>query len=399
MLSQHQFIFQTWDKKLNFTNQSPRYFPRITLMDSIFRFFNYAEVIVDDKISMIPDYLFFVEGLEFNILLGNEEDGFMQANYVWGSHQINQTIPAVNVAGNNVFMLRSKYYGLDKYFIRAWDDTILNVVKDVIKKDYNLTPGGEEPKVFLSLSTTGKTKHYQLNETNHKFLTRLSSYAYTQNHPQSGFLTFFNCMGEFYFMSLSELYNQTAAASFYLVESPERTIDPRAIQNITTAYLGITTNKKNYKKTIYKFSESGQFSDQEVSLETYFLKKGREKFLALKTNQVKIKNTYIGLINTSVDTEYESGVINGFFNNSMLSYRLEIIVHFNPYVTSGKTIEIDISSGTKQDQKSLEFSGKWLVCSAKHYMDIDGVPFSKLELVKPGIELDKDNVYYNEFIS
>jgi hypothetical protein len=396
LLSPTTFIFQTLDdKRVWFQKEAPKNFPKIVLEDSIFDFYPYAEIYLKDLVGMVPDYLFFVEGLDFNIQLGNNDDGFMSANYCWSEHQISDTQAAENLAGTSIFVMISSYMGKDKFFYRSWDDTILNVVKEIIQKDYNLK---DTTKIFYSLNTTGVFQHNQYNETNRDFLILLSNKAYTQNFPKSSFFTFFNCLNEFYFMSLSELFNQTSVAKYTLLFDEKRTRNPNAIQKITFAVPGMVINKKNYEQDAYYLSSSGSYTKENLKLEDYLLGKKNEKFLLQKQKQRKIRNTYLGLIDNKEEKAFKSGVINNLFLESMLPVRLEITTFFNPKVTSGKTIDIEINSGTRKNEKMSELSGKWLVCQASHYMDTDGVPFSQLEIAKTGVNIDEANKYAKEFL-
>lgn len=399
MLSTTTFIFKTLDdKNVIFQKEATTQFPKVILEDSIFTFYTYAEINMKDIIGMVPDFLFFVEGLKFNIQIGNKTDGFLSSNYCWSEHQIPETEAASYLAGSNVFIMKSAYFADDIERTRAWNDTIINVVKDVVYKDFNLTSTTKPQQLFTSLNTTGVYKHYQFNITTQKFLKTLASKAYTQNFSKSPFFTFFNCAGEFYFMSLSELMNQPSVASYTLNSEMDRAINPNSIHKITAASAGLPVNKFNYEQDCYVLNSSGAYEKEDIKLQDYFIGNQREKFLLQKQKQRKMRNTYLGLINKQKERDFYQGILNNLFIDSMCSNRLEVLIYNNSKVTSGKTIDLTIGSGLRKEKTLKELSGKWLIIGAKHYMDKDAVPFSKLELAKPGIEITPDNKYYKEFL-
>ena len=62
---------------LYINNSNLRLYTRILFRDSIFKFFPTCEIQYKDSIGLIPDMIYFIEGLKFKINLGNVDDGYI----------------------------------------------------------------------------------------------------------------------------------------------------------------------------------------------------------------------------------------------------------------------------------------------------------------------------------
>jgi len=394
LISENKFIFTTKDGKFGSQNQNIKYYPKVILEDSIFNFFNYAEVVLNDLSGIVPKYLFFIEGLEFNLKLGNIKDGFLESDYIWARHDIPQSVSSNSLTGYNTFRLYSKFVKYNTPKRKSWlNKSILDVVRDIASKEFALP----SKKLFFSTSTSGINNYYQFNESNNIFLKKLSRIAYTQNYPYSPFFTFINCASEFYFMSLQEMLNQAPVNTYQLKETENKSLDLFAIQDITVAFLGEDINEGRYFKDFYYFSENGSITKESVKLEDFKQVIPKKNFLVLKSYMsTDINKEYIGLINYKKEKEFLLGKKNGDYRDNLIANRLEILVHFHPSNVAGKVINIEVKEGSFD--KLLEINGPWLICKSSHYIDQDGVPFSKLELTNPGIQIDSSNLYKQEVL-
>lgn len=396
LISPHDFVFKSTDGIIDFTKASMRLFSRIFIMDSIFEFYPYSEVYFVDKQGIIIDNIYFVEGMEFDFKLGNEDDGYLETTVVWNNNNINECFLTNRVVGTNAFVLSHAHKQKDKPNSRAWEDTISNIVKDIAKTDWSIT---DSTKLFVS-DTEGTTKWYQLNKTSEEFVDRiLVNYAYSKNNPQAPFYSFINAAGELFFMSLDDLFAQPPTASYSFSENENTWTSYDNVKNFYVEQGGTVVNKQNYKKKIYRFTGSGSFENEESKIEEHIYKQQKDKILVKKDLQANmLYPEYFGLYNATKDKEVFLGKRNSYFVNSCISYRMIIEVFFNPKVISGKTVELTVDGTKNEGQKSQEYSGKWLVIQSEHHMDERGMPFSKLTLVKSGISVDNDHPLINDFV-
>jgi hypothetical protein len=74
-----------------------------------------------------------------------------------------------------------------------------------------------------------------------------------------------------------------------------------------------------------------------------------------------------------------------------------IVVNFNPNCVAGKTVEVELEHGTKDNENAVELAGTWLIYESTHVMDRNGIPYSQLEISKPQIQVDSTHPFKKEF--
>ena len=394
----YEFKFKSFDEKLNLDNASIKHYPRIYFQDSLFDFFPYGEVYYKDSIGLITDLLIFKEGLELKTKLGTEKDGYIEGTYVWSESQVNNITMTNHISGDNAFILISKYYLDDKPQSRAWNDTVINIVKDITKKDFNIT---DNKKLFLTSSTSGVDSWYQYNIKSRQFLESiLAKNAYHQTYNKSPFYTFINCNDEFYFMTLEEMFQQAPVADYTFELSQDIMLNPFSLKDYNVLMGGLPVNLEDYNKNICSTSESKQNEIIVSNIQDHIYKeKPSYKMIVDKEIQQKFK-TYVnyGLYNSKKDKENRLGNINSYFQDSMLSYRLEGVIYTNPKVITGKIINLELTSLAQKEQLSPEFSGKWLVIKSEHHIDKDNMAFSKITLAKSCLQVNNTYSYLKNLV-
>lgn len=395
-LQNHELIFHSIPNAFNFDRQSFKLFPKIVISDNINSFFPVCEIYFKDQLGSIPETVGFIEGLEIKLQLGNMDDGYLGGDFALASMQFNDVVLANNISGNNIFILVSKHYFNNEKKTRSYKDLISNIVKNICSTDYNI----ETSKQFIS-STVGNDYFYQGNIKTSKFVEQLADQAYSQNNPKSPFYTFHNSNGEFYFMTVNEMFAQKSinADNPYLIkQDKDSSINPYYIQDYWIQYLGAEENFLNYKINVFKNTSDLSIINEELDYKNHIYRDGTAKLPIRNQYQKVTRNVNLGLYDPTNDLQRFQGLQNTLYRNSSLPIRKIIVTHFNPLLVAGKTIDLEVQSNDLSKGFSKEFSGKWLCMGAKAYIDEDGIPFQEALIAKSTVAIDQKHPYRNDFL-
>jgi len=397
-ISDYSLIFESIPSAINLTDQNIRLFPRIFLQDSIFDFYPYAELYFLDDRGATIDLINFVEGLEFDLGIedtGLDTPGTSGQYYMWSENQLLEPILREHFSGTNVFLLISAFYKKNKPQSRAWLNTISNIITEICTTDYELDP----TSTFIS-TTTGVDNWYQTNQKNGLFIQLLSDNAFNQSNPRSPFFSFFNTNGEFYFMSVDEMFAQEPVDYYYMSFNEQTSIDKFAIQDYTIMYGGLPINFNNYKQNIISIKGDGSYNEEEVKYEDFVYRENIADKLLLRRDYQELSNTInFGLNETTVDSFNIKGRTNSLYRDSILPNRMRVTIHFNPYAVSGKVIDLKVGSFSEDKANMLlEFSGKWLIMKSMHFMGEDGMAYTNLQIAKSTMFVDSNHVFRNDFL-
>ena len=384
----------------NFLDLTIRALNRVFFQDSIYEFYPYAEIFIQDSTGDIVDQLGFIEGLEFEAGFGNTDVGYIGHKYAWQGNQILNTKVVDHTSGSNAFILTSVYKKKGNIKSRAWQDKISNIIVDIMKQDYSLAVNDSKGNQQLFIEPTdGVDWWYQCNQNNYDFIEDIVKRAHNVNNDKSPYITFFNTNGEFYFGSIAWLMNQPVInplddntqkpIPYRLVfDAQEGLRDPSIIQGYDIVFTGFETNRKNYQIKSYSRNATGASVSQTDKITEHIYKGAKQVVPLSKDVIVDSRVVEFGIYETT-DLDALKGQINNYFIDSNLNIRIDMSLLFNPELVSGKTIEIEIGSSDQKKAFELkELSGKWLIANTRHYLDSDGHPFTSLEIVRSAVFVD-----------
>ncbi len=383
---------------------------RVVTLDDIFKFYSYMEINFNDEAGVILGIAVCAEGVLASSklgLTGSGKEDWLECEWVWDTNQVVDVRKTNFISGDSIISFFSHYYLNDAVKSRAWKDTSSNIFKDILKKDFGLT---DTTKIFVT-ETKDVNYYYQINETNSKFLTRLAERAYSSEWEYSPFVTFTNCLGEIYFCAIEYLFNREVINDkpYKLSNDKDTAINFYSIKDIEFLYSGLTVNKPNYKKKIYRQQMTGVIENEATDISNHTIKVDSGNVL-IRKNNLLLQNTALndkdifdskdfGIYNGTTDDGMFRGYRNGLYFNSLLYLRLKIVIRFNPKAATGKLINIELGSNIKERNDRLsELCGKWLIISCQHYFDGDGEPSTNLELAKNKTVVDPTNIFKNDFI-
>lgn len=382
----------------------PRSYESILFYDSIFKFYPYGEVHLKDEVGTVIDTLYFSEGFEWNFKLGSseykikrngilEELGYLNHNYAWSESLFTNKQITSHLSGIQSFIFISSLFMKDDHKSYMYKDMkISDIVKQIVNNNYGITSSN---KLFIT-QTTGVDSWPQYGKLDRELIENLSLSAF--NETKSPFISFINCNGEFYFMSIQELLQQKSIGTYSLKFTETSVADDWAIQDYKILFGGLPINRNNYHNTSYVLKGDGTMEDTIHLLKNYYVKQNAKDKFTIRNKVIDNKNRSLNLgIRNSNDRENYLGKVNNLYLNTDLSYRMEIVVKFNPQAVAGKVLNIEIGNPNNTG-KLAEFAGNWLICESKHTVDDNGIPYQILLVAKSTAQIKQTNPYAAEFI-
>ena len=403
-----------------------RNYAKILFKDSLFNFFPYSELYYKDSSGQIVDSVFFVEGLELKCKLGyikqdeekteteqkdTKRKDYLEHDYIWSANEVNNINFSNGISGDNLFMMISKYFYNDVPQSRSFnheDSPTKQTISDILVNTILPKWGIDKTKYALkeTISETSGTLYIpQNNMTNKEYISKLAEYAYSSNNQSSGFYTFINCNGEFYFATIQMLMNQQPIKKYTIDLNTDMMVSEDYIKDYRVFHGGVPVNFDNYNRRLYNYKFDSTL-EKSVSVNENILKYADEyEFdtdtkLLIRNQYIPTANTkhsYMGIQQSIQDIEFHKGFKNYYYRDTAMCYRMAVVVSFDANIVSGKTIEIYIEHLNKENEQAAEFSGNWLICESTHIIDKNGIPYSQLILSKPQIKIDSTHPFFNDF--
>lgn len=397
--SSYQFILKSSFPFLNLEQyKSSKVFDRIVIADDIYEFYPSLEVHVNDKTGIIVDGIVSAEGHLFTSKLGSDQAGYtgwLESSWVWRNHNTTD-IPITHYIGGVTSILFShSFYRSDIPRSRAWDDTISNIVKSIVTEDYGISSN----KVFVT-NTTGKQIRQQGGIKNWDYLKSLANISHSIDYEYSPFITFINSAGEFYFKTIDDLLRtgEKISQTPYIIESDVDSITKQNVLSkiIAIRTLGLGSNKNNYAIDLTKYNVD--FEKETTNILDFLLGSDPSKNALINSDLKKDYPVFssskygMGLYDIDRDVNDYKGHRNAIYKQNVFNLRMDIVIPFNPKAITGKIIVLDIGSVIEyKAKKSKELSGSWLILSSRVFMDVDGIPYSELEIGKNSVDLDNQH--------
>ena len=406
----YKFELSSTDSSLDFSSLDQKQYARVVIEDEIDYLFPYMEVHLNDVAGILVEGMISGEGLSFTSALGSNEEGY--DGWIYGNWMLrNVNTNDIRVDGHFGGMIgigfQHDYKGNDVPKTRAWNDTISNIVKNVLEVDYQLT---DPEKIFIT-RTEGKKIRYQNGINNKEFIDSLLKRAYSSTYEYSPFVSFINIMEEFYFCTIEDLFNigtRVDEKPFIFKADVGSSYDKYTFKKVDNIFIqGLTTNKQNYKKNIHKFKYTATaepFELETTEIENHLLNNDTEGRLLINSNLPNITGKYFskesyGLYNLDNDFEDYKGYRNSFYKENLFNFQLTGIVPFHPKVASGRIMNLEVESVLPdKGGYSREYSGEWLITKNKVFYDFDGMPFNAITIGKNYVIPDATYALLNQVI-
>lgn len=341
-----------------------------SMIDSISSFYSRGTFVMHDVTGVMSESFVFVPGMEVVLTLGIK-DAVLKNTYVVEKGP-QQDFNPDNLSGVIRFNLihKSKYQQTKKS--RSFSDRISGVIRNVVAP-YNF-------KELVINDTGNNSKWYQTLQTDAKFIMDvLLPHAYANNADNTPFYAFIDSLNRFHFQSIKGMMEPDGSSKFTYVYHPNA--DPSKNYNVILQMKYLGSKEFVTRKTFFEFDPStGEVAEEEFSLKQ--LKQGSSFFpltSAIDTDTV-YQNLYWN--KGDLDKENRKGRILNEFRDSFFIDNIFALVPFNPELTSGTKIKLEIPF-TKNDPSMLSrrFTGEYLALLTEHvWSNDDKMAYTKLFL-------------------
>ena len=315
-VSPYQFKLKTLQPGIDFEGYGHKVFSRVIINDAINDMYPYMEVHVNDVGGVIVDAIVSIEGVEFTSTIGSDDpdyDGWIVNEWYGRNNDTNDVMLGGNFGGMIGMAFRHKYKAIDVPQTRAWNDTISNIVKDIVAKDFGIT---ESARLFIT-DTVGKKIRYQAGINNETFIKNLTKIAYSSTWEYSPFISFINIYEEFYFCTIHDIFNiatRIDETSYTIEGTIDASTDVYKLKKVEQInVMGLSENKNLYKVSVTKFS-SGSPEEEITDIKNHTLNNNSNLKLLINKD---FKNNYkyfsfanYGLYNKTKDLEDYKGFRN-----------------------------------------------------------------------------------------
>jgi hypothetical protein len=186
-------------------------------------------------------------------------------------------------------------------------------------------------------------------------------------------------------------------------------MDSQAISHYRMEFLGAPSNYKNYNKSIYKINSSGDFVQNTVLLQDYFIQFQGDKSVAplkipiQKSSQDKLRSVILmGIEEDDKDRRAYQALLNNYYLNTLTAYRMVVMVDYDSVLATGKVINLtNIKSKVENKLFNWEYVGNWLIIESNlhyHISDAKAKPMLNLTLARPAINIYQKHPLIKEFI-
>lgn len=396
-----KLLLKTKPDMFKIENFLPGVFNKIFIQDSVFQFHPYLEFTIVDTGNIFTEENFFVDGIDLEFLLSDlDEKEKIEHTFFISEYQLVEFLSKDYVSGVCMFPCLSNFKTQDSFKSESYEGTIHEIVRRIMSK-YKFPQN--IPKMEIS-NTSNFDKWYQ-NSYDYEFIKNLSKYALSPIKTNSPFISFINMKGEFFFRTLSDLFEQKPVEKLFYGLQKDINLYEQPFKNNVMFYpsfqsLGSPTTMKNLNKRFFHIDENGKYKRKNIKLDEKLNgnRIGLNKFNIRKNSLNKLRDVKnFGIVDDFFQKSILDGWMNSFFLDSLLSFRMKTTLNFNPKICSGKVVETNFLS-IKDSGKSKEYSGKWLVLETIHFINSDGTIFTQLELGKSTLDFDRKHKFFQDFL-
>ncbi len=341
-----------------------------SMIDSISSFYSRGTFVINDISGIFAESFVFVPGMEIELTLG-VKDVVLKNTYVIEKGP-QQDFNPDNLSGVIRFNLvhKTKYQQTKKS--RSFSQRISDVVRSVVS-----------PYAFSDVivnDTGNNSKWYQTLQTDAKFINDvLLPHAFANDSDNTPFYAFIDSLNRFHFQSVKRMMEPEGSSKYTYFYHPNA--DPSKEYGVILQMRYLGSKEFVTRKTFIEFDpEIGEVVNNEFSLKQ--MQQGSSYFPL--TSAINTDTVYENLFwnKGQLDKENRQGRIINEFRDSFFVDNIFCLVPFNPELTSGTKIKVEIPF-TKNDPTVLSrrFTGEYLTLLSEHvWSNQDKMAYTKLFL-------------------
>ena len=397
----YTFSLKSVDKQ-SLVLDTPKYFNKAVLVDSIRDFYSKAEISVADKISLFSEVMGFVEGSEWEIVYGDDEDLNNQISYscVWEDNQLTDFYRDNFVSGHNLLNFLHKSILTDIPQSRSFSGTLSSVINQVISS-YNFLESTIEETLNNGIWGQGLIKDKD-------FILDLSKIAYSKINGTEQIFSFIDLSGRFHFETLSNMFTRQSIMDINISQLNEDKYKVNNIMDLDILWTGFDKDLDNYNSAYYYINGDGEVTSEEKKIDDIFTGgQGQMPILKNNTNDVR-SNRFFGFINdeqkeTDKNKLYGKNDFNGWLAGFYKEMQPMIIMRVtlkgcHPQAQTGQIVNANITSIYEDRGDASEFSGKWAIIESRHLISQNMIPYTELWLARNYIDYHSKSLFKQDFI-
>lgn len=380
---------------------------RLLITDSVFSFFPYGEISFQDPVGIGIEAGGPIEECKFSIEFGSIETTPFRIGMSLERVDYPEVYPESSIKGTLLLYLKSFYANSNVAGKNLYTGLLQNAIRS------SASSLGLNSINISEFSNTGTW--LQGGKRIKDFIINHSRYA--NSVSQNPVFTFINNKDEFYFSTLSDLFSNEPVSTipYRLVSTSEDSpdiLDFNRITGIQVAYYGNKKNDENYSKTLHVVNNnmvSNSTSSsilQQLNVNIQNLTNPKMPFLSSKIESNRSENNY-GIEWDATKKLYQ-GWKSDLFKDSSFPYRIVLNVPFNPDISAGKILPVEIYTAIPNVEGqpdntyriAPEFSGNWLILeSTLIWSNKLATPYHKLIIGRPKLSFNRENPNAGSFAS
>jgi len=332
-----------------------------SLRDSIYKLYPTMSFNINDIGGIYSEYLFFVNGTKFDVTFG-AIDNFVSCPYIIAKNSLPDQTVSSTLGGTAEVSLIHHYLFEQTKISKAFKDEISSIINKVT--DYTFSKKNID-------KTLNKGYWYQPFVTNANFIqTYLLPFAYASDSNTTPFYSFITINNEYNFRNYKSMMDANPIEELtYYSQGSREALGKNAIISIFPYQSSLSDLQHSYNQYEYSFDKDSGAIEKNKLINDFIMQNNIRvplkanlnnitKAIELYSEEVKeenLKNNNLGL---SISNKKEI-----FTNDKVI-----VVCNLNTKLYSGNKVNINIplSTDIRKEEKSLRYSGEYLIESSYH---------------------------------
>lgn len=347
-----------------------------SLTDSIYSLYNYGTASINDQTGLLQEYSAFEKGSEIVIDFGTKSHS-LKGTFIVSKNKLEKTDSPNMLNGVIDIGLINSWYDYQEPISSVYKNRISEIVKRLIAGRFRNSEIND---------TSNMDTWYQTLVSNAKFIESvLLPNSYADNANNTPFYAFIQTGDIFNFRNFKSMMTSSSIEELVYTQPKPGVNFSNVIQSIKKLDEGLEEYRKYLSSDIYELDLSGELVSNRKSIKDYFPEK---KTIPILNATADPKSYQFFPYASKQQKENREGQKLFFARKSLIIDRFMILIPFNPFYNSGKTIDLKIKSYESPEAISSRFSGKYLIEVCEHIWDgKNNRAYTKLIIGRPAIDI------------
>lgn len=350
-----------------------------SVLDSIHRTFNTANLILSDIGGLLQEFLSTVEGTPIELTIGTSD------NQIKGTYVINKD--KLEILNNNkilagtieIPLVNNVYYEQEKSS-KVYEERISNIVRQIVN-----------PLNFREViinDTSNQNVWYQTYQYPIEFIEkRLLPYAISNNSNRSPFFMFIDSSNAFNFRNFGSMNSSNSLGLVTYRPQVEGQSNFDVVLELSRFRNGLAQNHKYKKRALFKEKEDGTIESTNDTFLDY--PKDVNRLVPIYKHDLLTSTLDTWLIKTKDNVD---GFIINSTKEALFQDKFIIVIPLDTRYIAGKKITLEVFYPDKKDNLIMsQFSDDYLIEESEHIWKGDNkLGLSKLTISRKNLLLNSD---------